>query len=317
MVRQWILGCLVLCLCLPSFSAEQDGGFLFTSFRDNGQDGLYLAYSYDGLHWTALKDDTPFLAPKVGRDKLMRDPCAIAGPDGEFHMVWTVSWKEQGIGIAHTNDFIHWTEQHYIPVMEHEPDAKNCWAPEIFYDDIHEQYVIFWATTILNRFPETLENNRPDLNHRMYYTTTRDFKTYTKTQLFYEPGFSVIDSTIVKRGEKDYVMVLKDETANPPQKNLKLAFASSPVGPWSEASAPITQTEAFWAEGPTAIQIDEYWYVYFDKYTKHRYGAIRSKDLKQWEEVSDQLRYPKGMRHGSVLAVSADVIKALQQVKKN
>ena len=113
-------------------SPEDDSVYLFSYFKDNGEDGLHLAYSEDGLTWTALKNDASFLQPQVGEDKLMRDPCIITGPDGEFHMVWTVSWQEKGIGYAHSSDLVHWSEQQYIPVMEHEPDAKNCWAPEIY-----------------------------------------------------------------------------------------------------------------------------------------------------------------------------------------
>ena len=107
--------------------------YLFSYFKDNGQDGLHLAYSHDGLKWTALKNDRSFLKPQVA-GKLMRDPCICRGPDGTFHMVWTSSWREKGVGIAHSKDLIKWSEQKYIPVMEHEPTAMNCWAPEIFYD---------------------------------------------------------------------------------------------------------------------------------------------------------------------------------------
>jgi hypothetical protein len=28
--------------------------YMFSSFRDNGQDGLYLAYSFDGYKWWAV-----------------------------------------------------------------------------------------------------------------------------------------------------------------------------------------------------------------------------------------------------------------------
>ena len=34
---------------------EQKKVYLFTSFRGNGEDGLHLAYSYDGYHWTDLE----------------------------------------------------------------------------------------------------------------------------------------------------------------------------------------------------------------------------------------------------------------------
>lgn len=289
--------------------------YVFTYFMGNGEDGLHLAYSTDGLHWKALKGGRSFLTPQVGTDKLMRDPCVIQGPDGLFHMVWTVSWKEKGIGYAHSPDLIHWSEQKYIPVMEHEAKAKNTWAPEVFYDESTRQYLIFWATTIPGRFPETDDQSnqgppQPGNNHRMYYVTTRDFKTFSDTQIFYNHGFNVIDATLVKTQDR-YVMFLKDESNRPftPQKNIKVASSDRAEGPYSPASEPITGD--YWCEGPTTLKIGDWWYVYFDKYRKHQYGAVRSRDLKNWEDISDQITHPKGMRHGTVIEVSQDVLKKL------
>ncbi len=190
--------------------------------------------------------------------------------------------------------------------MEHEPTAQNCWAPELIYDAQTKQYLIFWATTIPGRFPETEKGG--DNNHRIYYVTTRDFKTYSETKLLLEPGFNVIDSTIIQAGGK-WVMFLKNETKNPPEKNIRISTADRPEGPWSPASDAITGK--YWAEGPTAVQIGEWWYLYFDKYTEGKYGALRSKDLKNWEDISSQLRYPRGLRHGTVFAVEPEILKTL------
>jgi len=52
--------------------------------------------------------------------------------------------------------------------------------------------------------------------------------------------------------------------------------------------------------------------VYFDKYRDHKYGAIRSKHLKAWKDVSDKVNFPKGMRHGTVFKVSEMVFKAME-----
>ena len=172
---------------------------MFSYFMGNGEDGLHLAYSTDGLKWEALKNNKSFLTPTAGKDKLMRDPCIISGADGKFHMVWTVSWNEKGIGYACSNDLVNWSEQQYIPVMEHEPEAKNCWAPEVFYDEKSKQYIIFWSTTIHGRFPETEKSGDDKYNHRMYFVTTPDFKTYSKTELFYDQGFNVIDGTLDRK----------------------------------------------------------------------------------------------------------------------
>jgi len=282
-------------------TAQNKSLYLFSYFKGNGEDGLHLAWSADGLKWQALKNDSSFLTPTAGKDKLMRDPCIIRGVNGLFHMVWTVSWNERTIGYASSKDLIHWSEQQAIPVMEHEPGALNCWAPEIFYDDASKQYMIYWATTIPGRFPKGDSSGDNKYNYRLYYVTTKDFKTFSKAALLYDKGFNVIDATIQKIGKR-YAMFLKDETRYPPQKNLRIAYSNTLTGGYSEPSAPITGK--YWAEGPTVLKLENRWVVYFDKYTQHQYGAIASSDLVNWTEISDQLELPKGIRHGTVLPIT-------------
>jgi len=252
------------------------------------------------------------VAPKVG-GKLMRDPCICRGPDGIFHMVWTTSWGDRGIGIAHSRDLIHWSEQTFLEVMGHEPDATNCWAPEIYYDEPTRKYLIFWSTTIPGRFPETDTRAGEFIrNHRIYCVTTTDFEAYTPTRLFYDDGFNVIDATIVRDGDK-YVMFLKDETFEPePKKNIRIATADKAEGPYGPASAPFSPD---WVEGPSTIKMGEYWYVYYDAYRRHRYEAAHSKDLKTWETVTDKLELPCRLRHGTVFAVSLEILTGLLEVK--
>ncbi|MFD2288297.1 family 43 glycosylhydrolase [Pedobacter petrophilus] len=285
--------------------------YLFAYFKNNGQDGLHLAYSIDAYKWTALKNDSSFLKPVVSKDKLMRDPCIIRGADGLFHMVWTVSWKDKGIGYASSKDLINWSEQQFIPVMAKEDGARNTWAPEITYDGKTKNYMIYWASTITGKFNETASEKEDGYNHRIYYVTTKDFKTFSDTKLLYEPGFNVIDASIVKdRGR--FVMFLKDETREPAQKNIKIAYADQLTGPYSKASEPITGN--YWAEGPTTAKIGKDWLVYFDKYRDHKYGAILSSDLKNWKDVSDQISLPKGLRHGTILTIKpSELNKLLKQ----
>ncbi len=302
-----------LLFCVFTINSNSQGKnemYLFSYFVNNGEDGLHLAYSSDGLKWYALKNNASFLTPEVGEDKLMRDPCIISGPDGKFHMVWTVSWKERGIGYASSSDLIHWSEQKFIPVMEHEPTARNCWAPEIFYDEDSKQYLIFWSTTIPGRFPETETVGDNGYNHRMYYVTTKDFQNFSQTKLFYDKGFNVIDGTLIKE-RAIYVLFLKDETLSPPEKNIRVATSSELTGKYSRPSEPITGN--YWAEGPTPVKMDDYYIVYFDKYRKGKMGAVRSKDLKKWEDISEQIDFPEGTRHGTVFKVSEKVIKELQK----
>jgi sucrose-6-phosphate hydrolase SacC (GH32 family) len=216
---------LLLLLAVACTTPSEPPVYLFSFFQGNGEDGLHLAYSEDGLSWTALRNNASFLTPTAGEDQLMRDPCVIQGKDGSFHMVWTVSWNEQGIGYAHSPDLITWSEQRYLPVMEHEPETRNCWAPELYYEAETEEYMIYWASTIPGRFPETDSSGDNGYNHRMYYVTTRDFQEFSEAKPLYEHGFNVIDATIQKIGG-EYVMFLKNETKYPKAERI---FESRPV----------------------------------------------------------------------------------------
>jgi len=281
--------------------------FLFSHFRGNGEDGLHLASSHDGYHWTALSRDRSFLTPQVG-SKLMRDPSLVQGPDGIFHMVWTAGWGDRVIGYASSRDLIHWSPQQAIPVMMHEPTARNAWAPELFYDDQQKQFLIFWATTIPGRFPKTEGTGDNGWNHRIYATTTQDFKTFAPTRLFFDAGFNVIDATILKaRGQ--YYLIVKDETKTPVKKNLRVARSPQAEGPYQGVSAPITVS---WVEGPSAIRTGDEFLIYFDHYVAPQYyGAVRSRDLIHWEDVSQKVHFPQGARHGTVVQVSEDVVAKL------
>ena len=303
---------ILLFLSLQSKAAEPV--YLFSYFIDNGQDGLHLAFSRDGLKWETLNNGKSYLTPTAGVDKLMRDPFILQGKEGLFHMVWTCSWKEQQIGYASSKDLINWSEQKSIPVMAHEPTAKNCWAPEMVYDPENKNYIIFWATTIPGRHSDVAgSETEKGLNHRMYCTTTADFKEFSPTKMFFNPDFSVIDATILPKNKKFYLF-LKNENPNPPEKNIRMTVAEHASGPYpTNVSAPITGK--YWAEGPTALEVGEYVYIYFDKYRDHKYGAIRSKNLKDWEDVSDQVTFPKEARHGTAFKVSDKIFKNLIQPK--
>lgn len=292
-------------LILFTFSACQpeEEVYIFTSFREPATDGLYLLYSHDGYHWENL--DGPYLKPEAGEGKLMRDPSLVRGPDGTFHLVWTTAWRgDQGFGYASSKDLINWSEQRFIPAMEHEPSTVNVWAPELYYDDENKRFIILWASTIPHRFPKGIEDEKN--NHRMYYTTTKDFKAFSETKLFLDPGFSVIDAVIVKRDKNDYVLVLKDNTR--PNRNLKVAFAEDPLGPYENVS------DAFsgkFTEGPTVIKPDNEWLIYFDAYEEKIYRAIKTTDFQNFEDVTEQITVPEGHKHGTICKVSKEVLHGL------
>src|SRR4051812_21433997 len=110
----------VLAVCGVLFSCTSNRqAYLFTSFHEPATDGLRLCFSYDGFHWKDL--DSVLIRPRVGNQKVMRDPSMVQAPDGTFHLVWTSSWRgDKGFGYASSKDLVHWSPQQFIPVMEYE-----------------------------------------------------------------------------------------------------------------------------------------------------------------------------------------------------
>ena len=283
-------------------SSPLNSAYLFTSFRGNGEEGLRFLFSFDGYHWTNVPGT--FLKPGVGPSKLMRDPSLFRASDGTYHLVWTTGWHtDQGFGYANTKDLIHWSEQKFVPVMAHEPTTVNVWAPELFHDDHNKQFIVCWSSTIPGRFPDFQEDHTN--NHRMYFTMTRDFDHFAPAQLFFDPGFSVIDGCIVKDGNR-YVLIHKDNTR--PQRNLRVAFGDKATGPWHDVSKPFT---ANFTEGPSALKIGDDWLIYYDAYRAKKYGAAKTRDFKTFTGISSEVSFPEGHKHGTALQVPRDDLERL------
>ncbi|MDR0543623.1 MAG: glycoside hydrolase family 43 protein [Dysgonamonadaceae bacterium] len=277
--------------------------YLFTSFHEPADEGLRFLYSYDGYRWDSIPG--VFLKPEVGLQKVMRDPSITQGADGTFHLVWTCSWKgDLGFGYASSKDLVHWSKQKHIPVMAFDTSTVNVWAPELFYEDETGEFYIVWASTLPFKFEKGIEDEYN--NHRLYYTKTKDFETFTPAQLFYDPGFSSIDAVIVKRAPSDYVLVFKDNTR--PERNMKVAFATRPDGPYSPASEPFTEP---FTEGPSVVKLGGKWLIYFDAYRAKRYGAVSTGDFKIFDNITDSVNIPQGHKHGTIFKVHENILKGL------
>ena len=287
--------------------AEERSVYLFTSFQEPADAGLRFLWSDDGLDWRRVPG--VFLKPWVGEDRLMRDPSLLRGADGVFHLVWTTAWRgDRGFGYASSADLVHWSPQRFVPVMEYEPTAVNVWAPELFYDAPRERYVIAWATTLPGEYPDGQE--RPDNNHRMYCTTTRDFEEFTPAELFCEPGFSVIDGVVVPRGgtgEPAYTLVFKDNTR--PVMALRVAEGDSPTGPWRNISDPIAPYKT---EGPSVVKIGDEWIIYYDMHGEQSYAALATSDFVHFRDAGAS--FPEGHKHGTVLRVTQKELDYLLRV---
>jgi hypothetical protein len=301
----------VLWLCVTSMiltTSCQRHAFLYTSFHEPANQGLRLLYSQDGYHWDSLPGI--FLQPEVGPDKIMRDPSMVQGPDGVFHLVWTLAWKgNHGFGYASSKDLIHWSEQKVIPIMSTQPQTVNVWAPELFYRKKNKDFLVVWASTIPFKFAKGIEDE--DNNHRLYYSITKDFKHFSSPELYYDPGYSSIDATLVQRGSSDFVLVFKDNTRN--ERDIKVAFGKSALGPFTSPSKAFTP---MYSEGPSVLKTKDEYLIYYDWYRQGQFGAARTRDFKHFEDITNKVVVPKGHKHGTILPVSRRFLNKLKTKRR-
>lgn len=299
--------------------------YIFTSHREPALDGLHYLYSYDGYHWDSIAGS--WLKPEIGNktpyynyftkqteeqkyapNSMMRDPSMTQGPDGTFHLVWTISWNgEQGFGYASSKDLIHWSEQREIKVMK-DSLTNNVWAPEVFYDDEKEQFIVVWSSAIPVERYTAADSLGANKSHRAYYTTTKDFQTFTPAKAFYDPGFNSIDGFIVKRDKNDYVLIIKDNR-KPGYSDLFCVSGPSAEGPYADPSVKFAPT---YSEGPCAVKVGDEWLIYFDVYREGRFGAVSTKDFKNFTPIDDLISIPQGHKHGTIIKVPESVLLNLK-----
>jgi len=285
--------------------SDQQIYYLMTSHGEPDTTGLRLALSAGGYHWTALNQDHSVLAPQAGVGNVFRDPSIARDAEGTFHIVWTIGWNTQsnkGIGYVRSKNLIHFEPQRLIPVMENEPKTINVWAPELFWDEVQEQWMILWASTVEGRFPETLSVFDGRMNSRIYYVTTKDFQRFQPSKLVFGPREMMgIDAFILHPAPGQYYLFFKGDRADAPKRGLFVATATRAEGPYTLNPKLLSAESQGWIEGPAAIKIKDEYLLYFG--IGDSCGAYRSKNLSRWEDCTSEMVPLPGYRHGTVIEI--------------
>ena len=278
---------------------EDEEAYIFTSFREPSTDGMRYLYSYDALHWDTIPG--VIMAPMIGNEKpytdaftgeekwpnfapqqrCLRDPSIIQGPDGTFHLVWTTQWSgSRFFGYASSKD-------------------------QLFYDEDLKLYFIIWSSQIDPKTYTDADKLGTNNCHRLWYTTTKDFQTFTPAKRYYDPGFNSIDGFLIKRAPKDYVLVVKDNR-KPGFSNLFCVFGESPYGPFKNPTERIGRT---FSEGPCAVQLpDGEWLIYFDQYHPQEYTAVSTRDFKTFTSAASRVSIPETHKHGTIVKIKKSLL---------
>ncbi len=178
----------------PSYAGYVMGYFTESPARTADNYGLHLAVSTNGLDWTPLNQNNPVVIPTAGTRGL-RDPFIQRKQDGTFVVLAT---DLSGTDFTQPNQYIHaWDSADlrsftgYRRLRMHTMNT-HTWAPEAFWDASRGQYGIIYSANSGGR-------------DGFWVNYTADFVTVSAPQLFFDPGFNVLDATMHLGGGTNYL----------------------------------------------------------------------------------------------------------------
>ena len=342
---------------MPAGTDEMEAYF-WTFFTGEGQGAervsIAASKGNDALAWNTLNGGQPIFTSTVGTEGL-RDPYIIRSPEGDkFYMIAT-DLKVAGLAggfttaqisgskyieVWESDDLINWSEQRHVKVST--DFAGNTWAPEAFWSDELDTFVVFWAS---NLYPTTNAADRTAVTYnRMMYATTDDFVTFSEPEIWIDvrrgSGRGMIDSTVAEvdgvyhRFTKDEAnMTIRHEKST----DLLATYAGSlpgttgPADEWTlvkeqvGTGLPNGEGRNFTSgEGANIIKANEGdvngldWFLFIDQPDYHGgpnhyipFGTNNLDDGNAWQPLGSKLRVglPQNAdggkpRHGTVIPVT-------------
>lgn len=322
----------------PALGAGDDGAWVMAYFRQRYEgrveidaqgkehqvplpdpmavESLHLATSADGRNWTPLNDNKPVW------NQRLRDPFLRRGADGLWHLMGTGGGNlrkagERGSGPvclhAVSSDLLKWDLVEALPLMKGVKDeegrpARNIWAPEWFADPKSGDTFLIWSSSF---------EDAGWKKSRLWYSRTKDWKTFSPAKVFFAPPYSVIDGNLLEKDGRYYLFHKEEEFSRETgeRRAIRVAVADGIEGPYTIHEGPLNkgQIVPVITEGPSIAPDPkgQGWLLFYDYCMTNRFGLSSSKDLLHWE-IEEKVEFPADARHGSVFKVDAKQLERLK-----
>lgn len=342
-----------------------DAGYAAAYFKSDSDEKIYQAATSgnDFFTFSPVNGGNPVITSTTDT-KGLRDPYILRSKDGDkYYMVATdlcigcgTGWgPAQSAGslkieVWESTDLVNWkrTNGEDSGITVNQPAAGMTWAPEAYWDDALQSYVVFFASRL---YSDASHTNNDNLYARMFAVLTRDFRTFTAPPASWQDtGYARIDSTVTKIGDYYYRFTKNEEggAAGPLEagKDIFLerskvltapttvsSWTADPSTTWQLLDTHMTSLETGQAgEGPEIVKLnagdpnnagDGYVFL-VDNYGAGGYRAfVTTGDAIASSTQSDRLsqrsgwnvRAPGGLpespRHGAFVSVPQTVLTAM------
>lgn len=293
--------------------------YLFAHFKEKTTvDGeqVYFAVSRDGFLWEEVNRGRPALTCDRGaggcRDiEIVRlrdggfviiatDLCIVKHMDENCNVDWSYinSHGSRNISVWRGDTLTSFGGQETIPVGRE--DFGCVWAPEVFYDGDRGVCVVhFSSTTSENGFKHT----------QIYRSETRDFKSFSRPELFFSRENGCLDSHLRKIGDR-YFLFYKNCVPG----RVSLATSDSLYGEYEDDGDFNARMEAIDMPGayeaPTTFVLpDGRWCLMADFFgcpkpeMGYRPYVSPAPGDAHFSPAPDLFSFPYGFKHGGVIEI--------------
>ncbi len=313
-MRRWrSIAALALALAAAAAVAEEPAGFLFAHMTAADYGRLHYAVSTDGRHWTPLNGGRRVFEAYCGH------PDISQGPDGRWILLG--NHPERGdVRLWTSTNLVTWTHlRDFVADMSDHPgfEPRSPWhgAPKMVYDPAGRQYVMTFHFSDRAKLREQPENYWSGM--KTFVVTSPDLVAFGPARRLFDWDIATID-VILRRDGNVWFAIVKDErhpdSGAAAGKTIRIArSAAGPEGPWSAPGPALTPN---FREAPALIPGPggRGWILYAEQYPGVAYTQLTAPRLAgPWSAVpAADYRTPPGARHGCMIAISRDVLDALQ-----
>lgn len=281
-----------------------NGKYLFCYFLGNEpeEERICMAVSKDGYHFKPLNSNKPIIKQTKGT-LCMRDPFVVRDKEC-FYIVATDMKSSDGWCSNHgviswkSNDLINWYDETAVDFHDFEETktTDKTWAPEAIWDEDANAFMVYYS----------IRNEGVDDASSIWYSHTKDFKTYTAPKRLFAPSskLDAIDADIIKKGDK-YYMYYKDEY----NKTICGVYADKLTGPYIEYDNNVVACTDRNAEGNCIYKIagTDTYVMIMDMYSDGEYFMQQTEDMIHFKPVAkEDFTMNFSPRHGSMLHITDD-----------
>ncbi|WXC63699.1 hypothetical protein SNK03_009512 [Fusarium graminearum] len=285
-------------------------GYLISTFSDPTPEvQWYLSDGKSASSFNFLNGGKPVLTSNVGTKGVRDIFLATNSKRSEYFTIATdldinapgFSWDwatrngSRGLVVWSSKDLVNWSKPS-LRIIE-SPTAGMTWAPSVVWDDITNQYYVFWASRHYAA-SDTQHKGEATLD-KIRFATTKDFVKFSAPKDYHAPeGTGLIDQEFQCLGKPGhFVRFLKNETVN---QVYQESTTTGLFGTWTRVPGYVRPESPLEGPGSFAdLRIPGLYYLLLDDYTQYIPFQTSNILSPTWEK-SDFPNFPKGLKHGSV-----------------